>query len=546
MACIIPQQQLNAALAEVLVADAPEISLYYINNGGNWEPTNDPSKAQLTFQGTWMPVYDVVSGDLRVEMIDLSTDSAKGNNTVILTLTFAAGAILNDKLINANYTQKDPTSDSTTVDEIWKIPMTVSLTLQNLENSKIPANVQEKLNILNKDYGDIFSVQQIVADMSTLTPYAQLNPDIPTGIDQTSWQFLMTCLGDYLKSQEEKGNVPLASLITQTTSKPASSPPAITPTAAGIAVLANTQQKELSALAIAMMTENRTLPGDALTLVNCFDNYAFTDANATGLFLVRQEPLGTTIGEVFAGTDALADLSFYYDIVGPGGAGEYPDFNKTSDNSIPAMSTVTANSDNNNQIASFSYTKDTENDGKGGGTLSAWSWSGNASVNNSFAVKVTVASNAETICQLVLNGTMIISCGAFYNTALLGNGTAKLSPTTFPWSASFNLKLDSNQGTIDLEVADSDFDESPTTDGPSGLVEFLAALAGVTFEDDFDGIRTDISKDVSSTLKTDISSNLSSINNFVLPGNNVFSYSSLFINPGANLVVSIMYRDQGN
>lgn len=527
----ISQQQLNGTVAAALVEQTPPpvIQFAYALNGGDWIPASDPSTATLTFSGTWAPAMDS-SGTLRVPIIDMSQSPSLAAGQVILNLTFAVGATLTDVLLNKTYVQQDPTLASTPAD-IWTVPMVVNLSLAALTN--LPAQVKSQLDVLNGQYGDIFSAQQIIADLGSLVPLAKLNPQTPTDVDQVTWQFFQTCLGDWFKSSEAAGQLPLAYLLQQTGTTPVQTPPAFAPTAADFVVIPN---GSLSALVFAMMSQGRALPSG---LADIFDGYGFTDPNATGTVLIRSALVNDVLCTAVADSQIPAELSFYL-AVGPP-APDWPTFTKTSDPQVPSVQSVVPTSANNQQIASFNYTNTQANSNP---KPSFSYWSGFSTVNNSMSVNLQPSDTEETPSQINVSGSVVVQCNAEFGSGQHSHD-AELNPTTFAWYADFRLQADlTTHGQIDLALTDSNFNEPPVTAGDDGWDQFLAELTGTSLKQDFNGIMETLSSYVSGSVQTTFTNSFANIQSFVLPGNNVFTFSGVFISSTTgNLVSNLQYTD---
>jgi hypothetical protein len=549
LAYAVSQQQLNGALAQALAWGTDPIEFAFANVGGNWVAATDEHPAVLTFEGTWAPVVDGTTGEVKVPMIDLSHGLTLDQGQVVLNLSFAAGATLTNTFVGRTYVQPDPAAPSTPAGARWTMPMRVTLSLAELEG-KAPPEVQAQLAILSGRYGDIFSVQQVVADFSSLAPFATLSSSAPEGIDSTTWSFFQLCLGVYFRNAQSAGILPLASLITQRPATLRASPTAITPTAADFVVIPDPATPGLSALVFAMMSQGRALPGGARTLASRFSGVGFADANATGTLVVRSALLAEVITDALNASPVPAELSFYVACTSaPGGAS--PAFARTPDPDVRRVESVAPTPANQNQVACFDYSR-ADSGGSSGGIVF---WSAESSVKTHLSATLTPSPHSETPSTVNVGGSIVLACSYNYNTPGVGDSGSDgpdklyadvLPPTTFPWSAMFQLQCDvRSQGQIDFQVVAADFDTPPTTEGGGWWTHLWKSLFGITEVPDIDGVRTGVSAHLKTAVRSALVDDFASLQSFVLPGNNVFSFAGVFINPACNLVANMQYRDLG-
>ncbi len=545
----ISQQQLNGAVATALCESAPAISFAYANQGGNLVPATAQLPAVISFSGTWAPAIETLSGNLRVPVIDMSqgpTDPPTGQ--VILNLTFAADATLIDAFSGITYTQPDPNSAATPASAIWAVSFTVSLSLAALAASDLPQVAQNQLNILNGQYGAIFSVQQVVADLSTLLITATVQSTPPENVGDISWALFQRALELYLTTTAAAGSIPLAYLITQNTGTPTASPPAITPTAADFVILPNACNPALSALVFTMMSQGRDLPGAAGSpaLLAPFNGVGFTDSNATGILVIQESLLAEVINQAVGNSPIggpsplLTTLSFYLAVEPP--TGDWPIFTLQQDNNVPALSPLTPAVTNTYQIGAFTYSGNSIN-----GQDSLFNqWSGNSRNTNTLSIALCYSATAETPSLVTINGSVAITCAASFGSGVRSIHDAQLDLTTFPFNASFQLQNDDTDiGAISFNMTVSNFNAPPTTQGPNTWDIFLALIDNDVLNTNFTNIRGSVGTYIVGCLAANLTASLTNLQSFVLPGNNVFTFFDVFINANCNLVVSMQYRDVG-
>jgi hypothetical protein len=532
----VSQQNLNFAVAATLVEATPTISFAFANVDGNWVPATSSQPAGLTFSGTWAPAIDA-NGNLRLPVIDMSSGNTLPAGQVILNLTFAAGATLADEVFNRQYVQPDPADDATPLNEVWVLPMTVSLSDAALEAADIPPAVRSQLDILNQQYGDIFSVQQVLADLATLAVHETLAQTIPAGVDSSTWSFFLQCFGLYVQDTEFAGNLPLAYLIQQQSGSAAPSPTPLTPTSADFVIVPNAAQPDLSALVFVMMTENRTLPPAP---ADVFEGIGFTDPNATGLLVVRQVPFSETIVNAVNQSGIPATMSFLLNPVAPVPPDAWASFVVTP-NPGPEMQLVAPTSANKQAIAAFSYNG--QSNGGQSSVTGQITWGASSAVCSSVTATLSTSATAETPSSIDLNGWTMIKCNASTSSERFAS-SQELEPTTYQWSVSLQLQDDDvSQGQIDFNEMNPDFNSPPVTQGVTGLEQFLAAINDTNLNASFNNIGTTVGNQLSTNLQSDLTTALAVLQSFVLPGNDVFNFSGVFINQSCNLVVGIQYRD---
>ncbi|MFL5344155.1 MAG: hypothetical protein ACJ8AT_05145 [Hyalangium sp.] len=528
----VSQQHLNASLATYFMALNHKIEFnYYIDDNGNYVPTALEKTPDISFSGTVFPVVDS-EGNVKVDLIDMSAAGALQPNQVRFQLTFAPGATFS--YMGRKFRQDDP------LNAPWVISMTTNLTSTVLSDN-IPEALREQLALLMKNYGEVFSLQQIATDLATASAAAGIaNKDnSQSKIGQAIWSPLVDVMVLHLKANAAAGKIPLGYVITKSTPAAATSKlkptstPELTPTSAQLVVVPNKDTPALSALVFPMMTQDRAMPTNFASLFS--DVSLFGDVRtAAGVAIVSTNLVRTVLRANLDKEGVTAKASQFLKVaanskspttytLAEGTGGIYEDTNPTG--SAPPGTYL-----------SFSFAQ-----------RSSDSWSflsahggGTSSMQCNFSVSGSTASKD--------GGSLLTLKGTYRLTASETQGSLgwQMPWTTFPWSIQFvigNSNTPGSYGAITFTNQNEDFGSTPQPEDPSSWEKFLDAINPfVSMAKDIGGIRGHLSKLLQEKLRPALIASFAPLNKFVMIGGNVFTFSNVHLNSNYLLVTDIAYQ----
>lgn len=536
----VSQTHLNATLATYLANNPISISFVYdFDEKGNLISPQDPADPDIAFQGKLEPVVDPTSGNILVPVVDMSS-SKEGTGQVEFQLTFAAGAVFQDRDRQGrrvSFKQGDPTASGG--QDAWVVRLTVNLSKAAL--SELPAPVQQNLDILKGQYGDIFSVQQIFADLSSATLSASVaENNAPAEIGVSYWDDLCQGLIKYLGDEKKANQIPFGFVTTANAAAPSTAAAALVPKDADFIILPNSSQPDRSALVFALVTQDLPLPDQpslyaefsGLTL---FDDSSIADGYVVASRAVFVDVLQAAMGEVATAAssflavtkDSSNDVLFSIQPHQPPGVITPED---------PATAPVPGT------LLSFGLQATSQVYGGA---------SGNATTDSAFTVSASVSAS-ELTSTLQIQGYFQVS--ANYTFPQSPHSLADDDPpnsesmpqTTFTWSQPYSLVINNNPSpgnpsTVQFVAGTGNFDAPPVTAEVSGWESFWRAIGGNAVVSSIGDIRTSVAS-IQSGMAGTLSKAFTGFTGFVMPGNDVFLFSNAGLNSAYNLVAAIEFR----
>lgn len=513
----VSQNAVNEALADYLDQLQKQVALYYTYDNGNLVPV-PADQATVIFSGTL--AYTTDDGGNPVDIVKLYTD--EGNQTIAYNITFSHVAFQATPFgIDIK-----PVPGAT-----WIIQFNVDLDLEPARIDNLPPNVQQAYQTYVDNLGpDAFSVQQLYVDLN-FANFAQFIG--VEGLPDLAQSILESVMKAYLKTLQAQGGLIFGYSLQAAAGTTAA--PTFMPTALDFCVTPYTDQAGnhsdpgLDTLNYLVMTGDSPLPPYP---PNSFSFNWVDDSSVAGAMAIRRDLIiGHIVGQLNPILQPLCPvLSVTADDNGTsvqltgGGAHSF-------DITDPPLS-VSAGS----QVASFSYASNPAS-----ASWHSWDYSvvNTASGSYSMSCAVTVAGNTIT-----LSGT--ITATATTNTQSDGdNNTTTMPSTTFNWSVDLVLTTDLTQnGQLDLNIANPDFDSPPSVSGEdeSWWQQFLNGLGGnwTTYTDSLQGIRGQVSS-LLGNIQPQLQALLAPANDFVFPGAQTFLFANPQFSNSCDLVADTAY-----
>jgi hypothetical protein len=514
----VTQDAVNEALADYLDQLQKQVALYYAyGSDGNLIAVPE-DQATVIFTGTL--AYQTDDDDNPVDIVKLYTD--KGNQTIAYNVTFS----------NPEFQIKPLGIDAKPVPgATWIIQFNVDLDLEPARIDQLPTNVQQAYQTYVDDLGlDAFSVQQLYVDLN-FANFAQFVG--VEGLPDLAQSVLAAVMKAYLASLQAQGGLIFGYTLQTTLS--AQAEPTFMPTALDFCVTpytdasGNHSDPGLDTLNYLVMTGGSPLPPYPPT---SFPFNWVDDPSVAGAVAIRRDLF---VGHIVNLLNPILQPICPVVTVSADGNGESVQLQGGSAQSFNIVDPPQAVS-SGWQVASFSYAS---NPSKASWHNWDYSVQNSASASYSMSCDVTVAGNTIT-----LSGSMTASATTNSQTGD-DNDTTTMPSTTFNWSVALVLTTDLTQnGQLDLVIANPDFDSPPSVAGENGpwWQQFLNGLNGdwTTYTNNLQGIRDQVSS-LLTNIEPQLKSLLASSNDFVFPGANTFLFASPQFSNSCDLAADTAY-----
>jgi len=311
----VSQWNLNEGLADYITSLGGKATISWAfdyNSNNQPVPPANPAEPDYSFTGT-ITVPAPAGGGPQPWILDLS--QAGTNNQVMFTLAFENATFTNNmyrtpKVYATNPPAPAPAAPAQPVAQ-WQIPYMVQLQMvPPPATATLPAAVSKAVTPLQETYGDVFDLNQILVDLTTVLPTTNTTLATAYGFDLADWFSLVQCMGVYLAANAETiFPAPLSAAYTNVHngSAPKTPLPTFTPTAATFVVAPNTNSPEYSALIIPMMVGGDPMPANVDLL---FGNVAlFSDMNTPGIAMINGAKFTPFLTGELASSNLLTNVS---------------------------------------------------------------------------------------------------------------------------------------------------------------------------------------------------------------------------------------------
>ncbi len=548
LAYIVTQDQLNTAITDWLNAILPEMSFQYmIDEDLMPQPVQNNETPDCTFDGAIAAPIDFDNG-ANMTIVDMSDPGGQYN--VKFTLGFAglssqpdgAKFYFNHIGETVTYNQYDAQFKSKTMDiySSWPVKLSVNLKIKaNVAAQGTNAAVQGALKGLQDTYGDVFSISQVLVDLSdgdevdsgALTP--------PQNFNVVAWIAFVRCVQKCLQDNAATifgGKNPTVGYAISQTSQ--GETPPFTPTDVDVMVQTNSSTPDKGLLIFGMVTTGM-LPATWTSDFAGHDDLIPDSSEAVAL--AKESLITGFLQKQLAGSGYPAAIS---QIVIPSYAPKVAQIYETFSvgpliepapvtvSVAPTVSDPTIFTANMNKGDAYDKYDDE-------GTSFDYTYAGTTSTSAA-AYKSSTAGWYERIS---ISGTFKV---IVVHNSSSGHGNYFSATYWYGWNADFDFNPVADTATVQgigltYNSAKSSFPtaatyedtstQDPGFEGSSAVVKNAIRSAGDT-----------LCSYISGPLSTAISNSITSMNLFVYPSAGDFNFTSAGLNGSLNLTAIFSYK----
>ena len=535
----ISQQELNQGLAEYLSGLSAQVSWSYdVDDNGNLLPPADPKNPTIFFRGTLAPP-PVVNGAPACWILDLSQAGAA--NQVCFNLTFRDGASYTNKQTGKTYVQSTGSGGSP-----WIIPFQVDLIKAALERqANMPQWLRDRLSILNKQYGDVFDLSQILLDLQSLALTAQSMLRHPSGINPLDWAYLVQGMNQFLGSKE--GDVftqppAVGYAATHNGNTPAAPLPTFMPTDADFVLVPNTATPGASALVFVLMINNNAMPKAP---ANEFSNTCLIDDPATtpGVALIRTDHFASFLQSELQASALPTAISQYVQTFR--GDGDVT-WQLAQAQSLASVSLFEPSNDNNGQVLGLTMQRQNSSDVMS--VAGVGTYSGTSQTDSSASVNYSSYQTAGKYNEITVSGTLSTKVSHTMTTShgMFPSSSTWTSPMlNFAWSASYLIQPVNDSGNgggrvqFVYQPAQSNFPSQPTTTDSGDSTGVVPPTVDMLVNN----LLSRVTSELSDTFEKGIVQSIENLGTFVFPAGGTFAFRDAAINQAFALYTIIQYQN---